>query len=524
MGRKMSDWLKRWGQAGSSNVEERNSGVLLISSGSSSDDSSSKKSNDSDYVEVAVTDTSVETDPSEGQFDSAVYTEWDHFTSLEIGGSVEADVPTPYGATGLVYTQDMVAIPTRHEGVEILVPSTEIIEISSDDTLTNSWDGESSHQTSREIPIPHVFMPGYGYTPYIPPKSSESLSEYVHPIFQTGPVEGEVNPAMQISEERLDLYGQPFADSSSEYNASYGGNTYEQGGTSAPSFGLPEERIPYEGKPWVNLNSEATVENLWWDLERDAERGGPIEPERDSAAELETFVRYHCEILEAHERNQNEVMADQVPVTNQNVGVVEEQVQGENLNNVLEVNQVETRNQLVEENPNQVNDSRVVEEHRDDDVEVNQCREETVAENEIPRAVEIGSIQEEGLEGDFVLELKREREFQFRQGHPCLVVFVEDLGISLMCTQMKGREEQCGGNHPRVIDVECKGTMTWCEMRRFDQWTSWRGARSQIKHLDRRKSGNEREENKIDKVERIRTNAEYRGCLVRNTKNGTLWD
>ncbi|CAA7029113.1 unnamed protein product [Microthlaspi erraticum] len=293
---------------------------------------------------------------------------------VRIRSLMTRNVPTPYEATRLVYTQDMVAIPTRHEGVEILVPSTEIIEISSDDALTNSWDGASSQQISQEIPIPRVFMPEYGYTPYIPPESSESLLD-------------------------------------SEYNASYGGNAYVQGGTSAPSFGLPEERIPYEGKPWVNLNSEATVENLWWDMERDAERGRPIEPERDSAAKLEAFVRYHCEILEAHERNQNEAVVNQVPVTNQNVGVVKENVSDENPNNVVEVNQVETRNQVVEENPNQVNESRVVEEHRDDDVEVNQSREETVAENEISRAVEMGSPQEEGLEGDFVLELKREREF-----------------------------------------------------------------------------------------------------------------
>ncbi|CAA7052845.1 unnamed protein product [Microthlaspi erraticum] len=74
--------------------------------------------------------------------------------------------------------------PVHYPEEERVVPSTQIIEISSGETTPNSWDRDSPPSVLPHIPMPHVFAPGGGVYPYMP--TEENPTDYVYPFITTG--------------------------------------------------------------------------------------------------------------------------------------------------------------------------------------------------------------------------------------------------------------------------------------------------------------------------------------------------
>ncbi|CAA7013545.1 unnamed protein product [Microthlaspi erraticum] len=63
--------------------------------------------------------------------------------------------------------------PVHYPEEERMVPSTQIIEISSGETTPNSWDRDSPPSVLPHIPMPHVFAPEVEYTPVAVQVNSE---------------------------------------------------------------------------------------------------------------------------------------------------------------------------------------------------------------------------------------------------------------------------------------------------------------------------------------------------------------
>ncbi|CAA7050272.1 unnamed protein product [Microthlaspi erraticum] len=82
---------------------------------------------------------------------------------------------------------------------ERVVPSTQIIEISSGETTPNSWDRDSPPSVLPHIPMPHVFAPGGGVYPYMP--TEDNPTDYVYPFITTGVESNDPAVAVQVNSE-----------------------------------------------------------------------------------------------------------------------------------------------------------------------------------------------------------------------------------------------------------------------------------------------------------------------------------
>ncbi|CAA7052894.1 unnamed protein product [Microthlaspi erraticum] len=80
-----------------------------------------------------------------------------------------------------------------------MVPSTQIIEISSGETTPNSWDRDSPPSVLPHIPMPHVFAPGGGVYPYMP--TEENPTDYVYPFITSGVESNDPAVAVQVNSE-----------------------------------------------------------------------------------------------------------------------------------------------------------------------------------------------------------------------------------------------------------------------------------------------------------------------------------